>query len=91
MKVADLHPGILPRGPLWNEGWIDILGRMLQVPHRERGKGGLFDAIRVAEIDELALLRRINRDAGAVTARDRLTYGGARLTTRRYVHSLAFC
>jgi hypothetical protein len=96
MKVAAyLHPGIFPQGPLWNEAWIDILGRMLQALHRdagrecmlisgarfvdrarERGKGGLFDGIRVAEIDEIALLRRINRDTGAATALDRLTYGG---------------
>jgi hypothetical protein len=36
MKVAAyLHPGIFPQGPLWNEVWIDILGRMLQALHRD--------------------------------------------------------
>ena len=96
MKVAGyLHPGIFPQGPIWDGGWIDIVGRMLQVLHRdagsecmlisgarfvrsarERGMAGLLDGIRLAEIDEIALLRRINRDGGAATALDRLAYRG---------------
>jgi hypothetical protein len=96
MKVAGyLHPGIFPQGPIWDGGWIDIVGRLLQVLHRdagrecmlisgarfvrsarERGMAGLLDGIRLAEIDEIALLRRINRDGGAATALDRLAYRG---------------
>jgi hypothetical protein len=43
---------------------------------RERGTAGLLDGLRLAEIDEVALLRRINRDGGAATALDRLAYRG---------------
>src|SRR5215470_14507936 len=91
MKVAGyLHPGIFPQGPIWDGGWIDIVGRMLQVLHRDaasecllisgarfvRSARELLDGIRLAEIDEIALLRRINRDGGAATALDRLAYRG---------------
>jgi hypothetical protein len=93
--AAYLHPGIFPQGPIWDGGWIDIIGRMLQGLHRdagrecllisgarfvrsahERGTAGLLDGIRLAEIDEIALLRRINRNGGAATALDQLAYRG---------------
>lgn len=43
---------------------------------REWGWAGLLDGIRLAEIDEVALLRRIARDGGPATALDRLAYCG---------------
>jgi hypothetical protein len=43
---------------------------------RERGLAGLLDGIRLAEIDEIALLRRIARAGGPATALDRLAYCG---------------
>jgi hypothetical protein len=49
--------------------------RFIRSAH-ERGTASLLDGIRLAEIDEAALLRRISQDGGAATALDRLAYRG---------------
>jgi hypothetical protein len=53
-----------------------ISGKRFVRSARERGLAGLLDGIRLAEIDETALLRRIARDGGPATALDRLAYCG---------------
>ena len=43
---------------------------------RERRLAGLLDGIRLAEINETALLRRVSQEGGPATALDRLAYCG---------------
>jgi len=95
MKVAGyMHPGIFPQGPCFNDGWVEILGRLLQGLRRDAGSecllisgsrflrrateprgDDLFDGIRIAEIQETTLLRRLSALGVVPSALDRLAYG----------------
>jgi hypothetical protein len=95
VKVAGyVHPGIFPQGPCFNDGWVEILVRLLQGLYRDAGSecllisgsrflrraheplgNVLFDGIRIAEVKETALLRRLSALGVVPTALDRLAYG----------------